>query len=171
MRREFDLADKAIVVVAPSESKRRWLRDQGIANVRSLDVRPEIRPDIVADLCAMPQVPDASVDAVIASGVLVCTHDLDAALGEVHRILRPGGRLVTCDPVTYGQPTVEHRDLEAITAWYGREAYDTYRVGLFRTFGDLDLIRTLSRRFVVKTYAHIDAPSDILVTWHLSVKD
>ncbi len=170
MRREFDFVGKSIVVVAPSESKRRWLREQGITNVRSLDVRPEIRSDIIADVCAMPHIPDACVDAVIASGVLVCTHDLDAALAEFHRILRPGGRLLTCDPVTFGAPTVEHADLDTITAWYGREAYDTHKVGLFREFGDLDLIRTLSTRFVVKTYYHVDEPSDILVAWHASVK-
>lgn len=46
-----------------------------------------------ADAAALP-VPDASVDLVIAQQVLQYLPDRDAALQEVRRVLRPGGRFV-----------------------------------------------------------------------------
>ena len=37
--------------------------------------------------------PDAAVDGVISRMVLMLVPDIAAALGEIHRVLRPGGRL------------------------------------------------------------------------------
>jgi arsenite methyltransferase len=45
---------------------------------------------------ALP-VPDGWADAVISNGVLNLAPDKAAALGEMHRILRPGGRLQIAD--------------------------------------------------------------------------
>jgi len=41
--------------------------------------------------------PDASFDAALSNGVLNLIPDKPAALREIHRVLRPGGRLQACD--------------------------------------------------------------------------
>ena len=50
----------------------------------------------LADATALP-VPDAGFDAALAVQVLEYVADPDAALAELHRVLRPGGRLVVWD--------------------------------------------------------------------------
>jgi hypothetical protein len=66
---------------------------------------------------------------------------------------------------------VEHTELSRITSWYGQEAYDRYRIGSFRTFGDLDLLRTLQRHgFVVKTLYGFDVATASRWVWHMSIK-
>ncbi len=42
--------------------------------------------------------PDASVDAVIVSRLFTVLHERGRALGEIHRVLRPGGRLFVAEP-------------------------------------------------------------------------
>jgi arsenite methyltransferase len=50
----------------------------------------------LADATALP-VPDAAFDAALAVQVLEYVPDPDAALAELHRVVRPGGRLVVWD--------------------------------------------------------------------------
>ena len=50
----------------------------------------------LADATALP-VPDGAFDAALSVQVLEYVADLDAALAELHRALRPGGRLVIWD--------------------------------------------------------------------------
>ena len=50
----------------------------------------------LADATALP-VPDAAVDAAFSVQVLEYVADVDAALAELQRVLRPGGRLVVWD--------------------------------------------------------------------------
>lgn len=74
------------------------LRERGVELVtmdienRSGDV------DLVADIQHMPAVASASVDAVICTEVLEHVADPAAALGEIARVLRPGGILVLSVP-------------------------------------------------------------------------
>jgi len=168
---ELDLVGKDVLVAAAGSSEKRFFKAEGIS-WRSVDIRPEVKPDIVADLCHLSGVESESFDAIIASFVLTCVYDLGACLSELKRVLRPGGRLLTCDPIRFGSPTVEYSDLERITSWYGKEAYEKYRVGSFRTFGDLDLVRTLQGHgFVVKTIYGFDAATESRWVWHMSIKD
>jgi glycosyltransferase involved in cell wall biosynthesis/SAM-dependent methyltransferase len=167
---EFDLRGKDVLIAAPGNPEKRFLKAQGV-RWWSLDVRPEVKPDFVADLCDLSSIADGSFDAIVASFVLTCVHDLNACLSELHRVLRPGGRLMTCDPMRFGVATTEHENLEQITSWYGREAYDKYRIGSFRTFGDLDLIRSLQRPgFLVKTVYWLDPATRTRWVWHISTK-
>ena len=77
---------------------------------------------------ALPALPyaDASFDAVLAECVLSTT-DRRAALVEIHRVLRPGGRLLLSDVVSHGAtlPTTIHPLVGAALcvsdAWRGGE--------------------------------------------------
>jgi ubiquinone/menaquinone biosynthesis C-methylase UbiE len=170
IRRVGDFAEKNILVVAPSHSELLFLQQRGITKVQSLDIRPEVNPDIIADICDMPQVEDASFDVVLASMVLTHAHNLEGCLSEFHRVLRPGGQLLTCDPLKIGAPTEEFNDVERITSWYGRDAYDKYRIGTFRSLGELDIADILGRRFTVRTLSGEDVPTGRNVVWYVSTK-
>jgi demethylmenaquinone methyltransferase / 2-methoxy-6-polyprenyl-1,4-benzoquinol methylase len=77
-------------------------------------VRPEV-PLLAGDALALP-FPDASFDAVTISFALRNVHDPAAALAEMARVTRPGGRLVICE---FSHPT---------NAAF-RHAYLTYLMG------------------------------------------
>src|SRR3954471_2798427 len=81
------------------------LRERGV-DVESYDYRPDAEavkvisleryPDVRATISAEPvKLPyeDNSFDAVLSLGVLEHVQDPDSSLDEIHRILRPGGRL------------------------------------------------------------------------------
>jgi ubiquinone/menaquinone biosynthesis C-methylase UbiE len=63
------------------------IRDAGLSD------RIEV---LEGDALALP-LPDASFDAAVSTQVIEYVEDVDAALREVGRILRPGGRLVLLD--------------------------------------------------------------------------
>jgi ubiquinone/menaquinone biosynthesis C-methylase UbiE len=47
---------------------------------------------IVASADSVPEIPDGALDAVVSTMVMEHVPDEDAYLGEIHRLLRPGGR-------------------------------------------------------------------------------
>jgi len=53
--------------------------------------------DIISDICSIP-VPDASFDAVICTDVLEHVPDVNSALLELDRIVRPGGQILITVP-------------------------------------------------------------------------
>jgi SAM-dependent methyltransferase len=162
---EFPLQDKRILAVAPSASELVFFEQRQIAGIVTCDVRPDGRPDLQVDVCAMPEVPGESFDAIVASYVLTCVHDLQGAMNEFHRVLKTGGRLLTSDPVTANHETVEYDDPERVTGWYGQEAYDTYKIGSFRKLGDRGLLGMLQERFLCKTFYGRDPMTGSTVVW------
>lgn len=62
--------------------------------------RPAV-PLLAGDALALP-FPDATFDAVTISFTLRNIPDVEAALRELHRVTRPGGRLVVCE---FSRPT------------------------------------------------------------------
>jgi SAM-dependent methyltransferase len=54
-----------------------------------------------ADVCALP-LADASIDAAVSANLLEHVDDDEAALSELHRVMRPGGRAVLVVPTSPG---------------------------------------------------------------------
>jgi SAM-dependent methyltransferase len=155
----FDISKKEVLVVAPIAAERRMFNDRRITKFKTLDIRPQFKADFPCDICKMDGVADASFDAVFASYVLPCVHDLDAALSEIRRVLKPGGMFLTCDPVSLTANTTEITDIDKIASWYGRELYEQFKIGHFRSFGDMDYVAKLSEYFTVKTFPSVDGPT------------
>jgi SAM-dependent methyltransferase len=71
------------------------------------------------DIDALP-VDDASVDVVISNCVLNLVPDKDRAFREIHRVLKPGGRLAVSDMAWELEPAASVRqDLEALVGCIG----------------------------------------------------
>lgn len=68
-----------------------WLAEAGRIEAGMAQV--EFR---VGTIEALP-FPDASFDVALSNGVLNLVPDKPAALGEIYRVLRPGGRVQACD--------------------------------------------------------------------------
>jgi SAM-dependent methyltransferase len=70
-----------------------------VATYDSLDIEARAPGvTILADVQAMPEVPDSCYDTVLCSEVLEHIPRPEAALAEIHRVLRPGGRLLLSVP-------------------------------------------------------------------------
>ena len=76
------------------ETTKRWLGAIAEAGEAPAGARFEV---VRGDLTALP-VPDASVDRVMASEVLEHIPDDVTAMAEIHRVLKPGGRMVITVP-------------------------------------------------------------------------
>lgn len=81
-----------------------------------LDIDPAVGPDILASMTDMPEVPDASFEAVWSSHNLehLQAHEVPKALREFLRVLRPGGVLMLAVP-----------DLQAVAAHVAEGRLDT----------------------------------------------
>ena len=64
--------------------------------------------------------PDASVDAVVGTYVLCSVHDQGAALAEVRRVLKPGGRVVFVDHVVAPPRTLKRAVQRVVTPFSTR---------------------------------------------------
>jgi ubiquinone/menaquinone biosynthesis C-methylase UbiE len=81
----------SVVAVDPTPFMRR------ILGLRRLAQRARPRISVVDGAAEAIPVADGSVDALWSVNTMHHWTDLDRALGEIHRVLRPGGRLVLVD--------------------------------------------------------------------------
>lgn len=167
IRQKFDVTSRDMLIFSPSRSEIQFFETRGLGKKRSVDIRPEAKPDIVADMCAMPQIPSASESLVFASYLMPVVHDLDKALDEVARVLAPDGVFISVELVTPGKPTVETKDPAALIGWYGKEAYEKYKVGSHRTLGESDYLAALSKRFSVERYRAVDPITGVPTLVHI----
>lgn len=77
------------------------LAELGI-HVRTLDIDPLRQPDIVANIEAMPEIADASIDILFCIEVLEHVSRPESAIAEIRRILRPGGCVIGSTPFLLG---------------------------------------------------------------------
>jgi arsenite methyltransferase len=96
----FDMTDAML------ETARRGARAAGMAQVRFEK----------ADISALP-LEDQSVDVVISNGVINLSPDKPAVFAEIHRVLRPGGRIQFADIVIETELSPEA--LNDIDLWVG----------------------------------------------------
>ena len=113
--------------VSEVETTKRWLGAIAEAGEAPAQARAEV---VRGDLCALP-VPDASVDRVIASEVLEHVPDDAAAMAEIARVLRPGGRVAVTVP-RYGPERI---------CWALSDTYHANEGGHIRIYR-ADVLRT-----------------------------
>jgi len=77
------------------------LREAGVA-ARSVDVDAARAPDLVADVEDLAMLADASIDAVVMMEVLEHVRRPDRAVGELRRVLKPGGIVIGSTPFLLG---------------------------------------------------------------------
>lgn len=68
---------------------------QDVTGVDVLDPLPGPGVDIIGDLTSCPHIPSETYDCVLLTQVLQVIGDMEAAVSEVHRILKPGGSVVS----------------------------------------------------------------------------
>lgn len=166
IRQEFDLSGKKILLVCPSNALLGYLH--GKANAISCDIMPVKWFELQLDICKMPDIPDASFDAVIAKSILHHCYDDEAALDEFRRVLKPWGRVflhVSCNN------NAETEVSSNVTRHYGKEALERFKVGTYRYYGDRSFLRMLQKRFLVKTFYGIDPVSRNTSTIYCGIKD
>jgi SAM-dependent methyltransferase len=81
----------------------KWFGDDRVSRIDILEYRKGEHPraTFVGDLTDAPHLPSGAFDCVILTQTLQLIYDLEAAVGTVHRILRPGGvALVTLPGIT-----------------------------------------------------------------------
>ena len=154
--------------ISPVRSERLFFNQAGASHVTTLDIRPQIKPDIIADLCNMPQVESDSFDVVFANCVLNHVYDDEAALSEIHRVLRDKGLFIVW---VMGSGTLKTTMDANPTDWYGDAAMETYRVGTYRHYGETDFTAQLRRHFSkVRSYEKFDAVTEQSCCWYVCEK-
>lgn len=167
--RGVDFGKKRILHISPSSSEKRILDAAEGSTITTLDIRPETRPDIVADLCYMPQIAADTFDLVLCSHVLSHVHAVDRALSEIYRVLKRDGILIVFEPVLNGR-TRELSDLSEITSNYGSVIFEKYKVGRYRFFGIDDFGTFFDSYFSRAEHNVLDGITGTEVVWNVCQK-
>lgn len=77
------------------------IKDAPSASCISIDIDPDRKPDMVMDVTALT-FEDSTFDAVYMMEVLEHVNEPVAALAEIERVLKPGGRFVMSTPFVFG---------------------------------------------------------------------
>jgi SAM-dependent methyltransferase len=123
------------------------------SGVLNFDIRPVGEVDVQMDIQNMLEIQDSSFDGFVAIHVLNHVKDDEAALREIHRVLKPHGIALITVPYRIGSSTTT---LENITEHYGKEALDDYGVGSYRRYGLDDVIKLFSIYFECQAVDGID---------------
>jgi arsenite methyltransferase len=78
------------------------MREKCIANARAMGLD---NVEVLAGNAESIPLPDESVDVVTSNGVINLVPDKSAAIAEIHRVLRPGGRVQIADIVVRDLPS------------------------------------------------------------------
>lgn len=82
------------------------MRRKCLANARAMDVE---HVEVLDGNAESIPLPDASVDVVTSNGVINLVPDKTQAIREIHRVLRPGGRVQIADIVVQDPPSAACR--------------------------------------------------------------
>lgn len=149
------LKGSKILYFAPELSMMLWFKRNGI-KVRTADLFDK-RADIKLDLTAI-DLPDESEDIIFCNHVLEHVSDHNAALADLHRVLRKGGLLIISFPVDNSSESVREQDTgsaEERIRLFGQ--YDHLRV-----FGKDSQEMLEKAGFRVDTVKTGDMPADIV---------
>lgn len=80
-----------------------WMRNVDPSRVVGIDRIPGPHVDMVVEPGGSWDIPDGSFDAVLCTQVLEHVEDPGMLLGEIHRVLAPGGTLYATLPFLYGE--------------------------------------------------------------------
>lgn len=160
------LSGKKVLHLGGKGSENRIVQAIGDVDAANLDIRPEVKPDVVADICKMPQVAGKSFDAIIATQFLSHVYDLPAALSELARTLKDDGILIQNDDASPKALTREVSDPAEITAYCGKEIFEKYRIGRFRIFGEYDIDEIFAPWFVRVKYEVEDPATGKTEIWN-----
>lgn len=106
----------------------------------SVDINECYQPDIVADICDLHMFRKGSVDGIVCAAVLECVYNPFLAVSELHRVLKPGGKLFVYVPWIYtygGEPSGKFLDY-----WrFSKDGLDY----LFKDFSKVELCAVRGR--------------------------
>ena len=163
----INFSSAKILHISPSIPERKLFRKYN-ANVTTIDIRPECRTNIVADICNMPEVESESYDVVFANCVLNHVYDDKMALSEIKRVLCSGGMALLW---VLDSGTLRSYINEDPTAWYGKENYEKYKIGTFRHYGEVDFTELLRKYFSdVRCFEKYDEVTDTSCKWYRCIK-
>jgi SAM-dependent methyltransferase len=132
-RTDFFSSRLAMLHIAPEHALQRRLRSQTNLRYLSVDLDSPLAMEH-ADLLQLPYA-DSRFDVVMCNHVLEHVSDDRRALGEIHRVLRPGGRAILMSPID--QNRADTLEDPSVTAPAERH----------RVFGQSDHIRRYGRDF------------------------